>query len=216
MCDFKIDTNPTKFFTNLNYIQNHLKGIEKEDRNFNICFKDDLEKDPPTYEETLKYLSKRLAKEMALDSRVEMINTLQPVLNYMRQAHNLITDKYGERASELFYKLVVNGGFAEIYCFRKLVDADLNVLPDIKINELQVDAIIPITSDSVIVCECTLSERLKDIQKVKDELRNLGFRCKAVGITRESFCKPPSFDGILTFQDLNNRAKVISILLSLI
>lgn len=217
--NLKIGTYPDEFFKNLNRIQNFLKGMEmeKDNRNFNKFFNDDLRESTPTYRGTLTYLSKRLAGSVSLGLEwLELENTLKSILDFMKQAYTSLTEKYGERALELFSKLVINGGFAEIYCFRKLVDAGLNVLPDIKINEQQVDAIIPIASYTIIICESTLSESLKDIQKVKDMLTSLGFKCKAVGITRGSFCQTSSFDRILTFQELNNVAKVISTILSLI
>ena len=132
-----------------------------------------------------------------------------------------VYDKYKERIAELFYKLVVDGGCTEIYCFRKLVEADLNVIPDIKLNEHQVDALIPLKPNLVVQCECTLSERLdeekvKSMGEVKRMFESLGVRCKTLVIGRKSFCQTICDSNFLSFDEISDKASVVSKIFALV
>jgi len=144
-----------------------------------------------------------------------------------------LDDAHMEKLASLFCKLIIEGLFVEIYSFRKLVEADLNVIPNLKIKSettnkpYELDALIPITKDMVIRCESTLSETLgkekidnfKEVENII--LKEMGLRCKTLVIGRDclrrfvSSYREADFK-ILTFSELNNKPKVISTLLSLI
>jgi hypothetical protein len=143
-----------------------------------------------------------------------------------------LDDAHTEKIDSLFCRLIMEGLFAEIYSFRKLVEADLNVIPNLKIKSkttnkvCELDALIPITKDTVIQCDSTLSETL-DKEKIKNLkeaekiiLKETGLRCKTLVIGRECLRSSTPFDAIdlkmLSFSELNNKPKVISAMLSLI
>jgi hypothetical protein len=121
--------------------------------------------------------------------------------------------------------------FVEIYSFKKLVEADLNVIPNLKIKSettnkvYELDALIPITEDTVVRCESTLSETLdkEKIENFKEVeniiLKEMGLRCKTLVIGRDclrSFVSSDADLKMLSFSELSNKPKVISTILSLI
>jgi len=142
-----------------------------------------------------------------------------------------LDDAHMEKLASLFCKLIMEGLFVEIYSFRKLVEADLNVIPNLKIESktinkvYELDALIPITKDTVIRCESTLSETLdkekidnfKEVENII--LKEMGLRCKTLVIGRECLRSSVSSDAdlkMLSFSELSNKPKVISTILSLI
>jgi len=196
-------------------------------------FINDLKDKDEKFTRTIKYLLKRLPKNCKKEERRRAKETLS---HFLACLTNL--DGYHQaQFNSLFSWLVGKGRFAEIYSFRKLVEADLNVIPNLKIKTndkvYELDALIPITKDTVIQCEYTLrgtvtNEKRKKFREVENFILNeMGLRCKTLVIGRECLRSSTSTSSaatdldvtdlkILSFSDLNNKPKVISTILSLI
>jgi SPX domain protein involved in polyphosphate accumulation len=188
-------------------------------------FINDLKEKDEKFTRTIKYLLKKLPENCKEEERRRAKESLSQFLACLT---NL--DGYHQaQFDSLFSWLVGKGRFAEIYSFRKLVEADLNVIPNLKIKTndkvYELDALIPITKDTVIRCESTLSETLdkekidnfKEIENII--LKEMGLMCKTLVIGRECLRSSASSDAdfkMLSFSELSNKPKVISTLLSLI
>ena len=225
-----ISGSTASFFDALHFIQNYFQK-KTEDRCEHL-FSDlpnhfSEEKRNAKFENTINYLINRMGNCSEEDRKRarEAFELLFSCLTKLDDAHT-------EKINSLFCRLIMEGLFAEIYSFRKLVEADLNVIPNLKIKSkttnkvCELDALIPITKDTVIQCDSTLSETL-DKEKIKNLkeaekiiLKETGLRCKTLVIGRECLRSSTPFDAIdlkmLSFSELNNKPKVISAMLSLI
>jgi hypothetical protein len=214
------------FFENFYSLQLNFKELGVEQfKDLPRLFINDLKEKDEKFTRTIKYLLKKLPENCKEEERRRAKESLSQFLACLT---NL--DGYHQaQFDSLFSWLVGKGRFAEIYSFRKLVEADLNVIPNLKIKTndkvYELDALIPITKDTVIRCESTLSETL-DKEKIDNfkEIENIilnemGLRCKTLVIGRECLRSSASSDAdlkMLSFSELSNKPKVISTLLSLI
>jgi hypothetical protein len=214
------------FFENFYSLQLNFKELGVEQfKDLPRLFINDLKEKDEKFTRTIKYLLKKLPENCKEEERRRAKESLSQFLACLT---NL--DGYHQaQFDSLFSWLVGKGRFAEIYSFRKLVEADLNVIPNLKIKTndkvYELDALIPITKDTVIRCESTLSETL-DKEKIDNfkEIENIilnemGLRCKTLVIGRECLRSSASPDAdlkMLSFSELSNKPKVISTLLSLI
>jgi hypothetical protein len=224
-----ISASTVSFFDSLHFIHNYFQRKEKD-----RC--EDLFSELPNYfsdekrnakfENTINYLVNRMENCSEEDRKraKEAFELLCSCLTKLDVAHM-------ENLASLFCKLIMEGLFAEIYSFRKLVEADLNVIPNLKIKSettnkvYELDALIPITKDTVVRCESTLAETLdkekidnfKEVENII--LKEMGLRCKTLVIGRDCLRSPVPSDAdfkMLSFSELSNKPKVISTILSLI
>jgi hypothetical protein len=200
---------------------NFEKFSVEEFKDLHRRFINDLKDKDKKFTRTIEYLLKRLPKNCNEEEHRRAKEALSQFLLCLTN----LDDFHKAQFDSLFSWLVGQGRFAEIYSFRKLVEADLNVIPNLKIKTsdgkvYEIDALIPITTDTVIRCECTLGKNKEVKREVENILNEMGLRCKTLVIGRECLRSSVSFDAtdlkMLSFSELNNKPKVISTILSLI
>lgn len=221
--DFSPVYDAESFFEN--FYSLHLNFLDfKELKGLPPLFINDLKDKDEKFTKTIEYLLKRLPENCNEEERRRAKETLSQFLVCLTN----LDDYHKAQFDSLFSWLVREGRFAEIYSFRKLVEADLNIIPNLKIKtkdkDYEIDALIPTTTDTVIRCECTLSknldkDKIENIDEVKKILKKTGL-CKTLVIGRECLRSsiPSNVAGlrILSFSELNKTSKVISTILSLI
>jgi hypothetical protein len=222
------DSVAASFFDTLHFIQYYFQKNEEDLSNCLSRLTDffSKEKKDGEFEETINHLISKM-RNCSVEELKKAKEAFKLLFSCLAKLDNIYTEKF----DLLFRELIMEGLFVEIYSFRKLVEANLNVIPNLKIKfktankDYELDALIPITKDMVIQCEYTLrgtltNEKRKKFREVENIILNeMGLRCKTLVIGRECLCSFVSSDAdlkMLSFSELSNKPKVISTILSLI